>query len=60
MDKSEKIIPQKLYNPVYNPKITTHNTTKGEVMRDTNKAKNCSGKQKNTTKSKKQTNKDCK
>ena len=45
---------------MYNPKITTHNTTKGEVMRDTNKAKNCSGKQKNTTKSKKQTNKDCK
>ena len=45
---------------MYNLKISTHNTTKGEVMRDTNKAKNCSGKQKNNTKAKKQDAKDCK
>lgn len=45
---------------MYNPKISTHNTTKGEVMRDTNKAKICSGKQKNVTKSKKASTKDCK
>ena len=45
---------------MYNPKKSTHNTTKGEVMRDNKKAKNCSGKQKNTTKSKKQDVNDCK
>lgn len=45
---------------MYNLKISTHNTTKGEVMRDNNKAKNCSGKQKNNAKAKKQDAKDCK
>ena len=44
----------------YNPEKSTHNTTEGEVMRDNNKAKNCSGKQKNNAKSKKQDATDCK